>query len=153
MYQLFLFLTTRKDDNYVTTGKSGDFSCIRTPDGSDDDNSSNSNGNTASKKNEGAAVTAAALPLKKINWDYFFEIGAMIFFCAAGLFGGFPPHPSLALPGVYFWEVGSFFSVARSCHMLHRRKQGLEKEAILQRRKLSMEGVSSLRQHDRISNQ
>lgn len=53
------------------------------------------------------------VPLK-FNWDRFFELMAMIFFCGAGVFGGFPPHPSLALPGVYFWEVGSLFSVARS---------------------------------------
>ena len=65
----------------------------------------------------------------KLNWDRFLELWAMIFFCAAGVFGGFPPHPSLALPGVYFWEVGSLFSVARSCFMLYTRKQGLKAEA------------------------
>ena len=33
----------------------------------------------------------------------------------------FPPHPSLALPGVYFWEVGLLFSVARSVLLIRRR--------------------------------
>ena len=37
----------------------------------------------------------------------------------------FPPHPSLALPGVYFWEVGSLFSVARSVLLIRRRGRGL----------------------------
>jgi len=60
------------------------------------------------------------------RWDHFFELSAMIFFCAAGVFGGFPPHPSLALPGVYFWEVGSLFSVARSLLMMYRRDKGLK---------------------------
>lgn len=68
------------------------------------------------------------VPLK-LNLDRFFELCATIFFCAAGVFGGFPPHPSLALPGVYFWEVGSLFSVARSCLMLQRRKEGLKVQA------------------------
>lgn len=81
----------------------------------DDDNSNND------------TVTApVSLPPLKLNWDRFVELNAMIFFCAAGYFGGFPPHPSMALPGVYFWEVGSLFSVARSVLMMHRRKQGLD---------------------------
>lgn len=65
----------------------------------------------------------------KLSWDRFFELNAMIFFCAAGYFGGFPPHPHLALPGVYCWEVGSLFSVARSFCMLNARKQGLKAQA------------------------
>jgi len=65
----------------------------------------------------------------KLNWDRCLELGATTFFCAAGVFGGFPPHPSLALPGVYFWEVGSLFSVARSCLMVHSRKVGLKAQA------------------------
>lgn len=68
------------------------------------------------------------VPLK-FNWDRCLELGAITFFCAAGVFGGFPPHPSLALPGVYFWEVGSLFSVARSCLMVHSRKEGLKAQA------------------------
>jgi hypothetical protein len=65
----------------------------------------------------------------KLNWDRFYEIWAMIGFCVAGSFGGFPPHPSLALPGVYFWMVGSLFAVARSFHMLYLRRQGLRAQA------------------------
>lgn len=72
----------------------------------------------------------ATLPPLKFSWDRFFELGAMIFFCAAGLFGGFPPVPALALPGVYFWEVGSLFSVSRSFVMVHERKQGLKAQAL-----------------------
>mmetsp|Transcript_8677 Transcript_8677/g.21163 ORF Transcript_8677/g.21163 Transcript_8677/m.21163 type:complete len:350 (+) Transcript_8677:25-1074(+) len=68
-------------------------------------------------------------PPLKFSWDRFFELNAMIFFCAAGYFGGFPPHPLLALPGVYCWEVGSLFSVARSFCMLHARRQGLKAQA------------------------
>lgn len=60
------------------------------------------------------------------NWDRCFELGAMVFFCAAGWFGGFPPHPAWALPGQYFWEVGSLFGVARSMVMIHRRREGLK---------------------------
>ena len=66
----------------------------------------------------------------KFNWDRCFELCATTFFCAAGVFGGFPPHPSLALPGVYFWEVGSLFGLARSCHMVHRRNQGLKAQTV-----------------------
>ena len=62
----------------------------------------------------------------KINWDRFLELSATTFYCAAAVFGGFPPHPSLALPGVYFWEVGSLFSLARSFFMLYQRNQGLK---------------------------
>lgn len=65
-------------------------------------------------------------PPLKLNWDRLFELCAMIFFCAAGVFGGFPPHPSLALPGQYFWEVGSLFSVARSLLMIQKRNRGLK---------------------------
>jgi len=68
----------------------------------------------------------------KLNWDRCFELGAMIFFCAAGVFGGFPPHPSWALPGQYFWEVGSLFAVARSIVMIHRRKKGLKRKEVFE---------------------
>lgn len=71
-------------------------------------------------------------PLKplKLSWDRTFELFAMIFFIAAAVFGGFPPHPSHVLPGVYFWEVGSLFSVARSFVMVHNRKCGLKAQAM-----------------------
>ena len=62
----------------------------------------------------------------KFNWDRCFELWAMIFFCLAGVFGGFSPSDHLKLFGVYCWEVGSLFGVARSFLMLHRRRQGLK---------------------------
>eukprot|EP00751_Fragilariopsis_kerguelensis_P032781 CAMPEP_0170967454 /NCGR_PEP_ID=MMETSP0735-20130129/42592_1 /TAXON_ID=186038 /ORGANISM="Fragilariopsis kerguelensis, Strain L26-C5" /LENGTH=350 /DNA_ID=CAMNT_0011386135 /DNA_START=59 /DNA_END=1111 /DNA_ORIENTATION=- len=62
-----------------------------------------------------------------LNLDRCFELGAMIFFCAAAIFGGFPPHPSLALPGVYCWIVGSFFGLARSFLLMYERFQKLQK--------------------------
>jgi len=69
-------------------------------------------------------------PLKqKLRLDRCLELLAIFFFCAAGLFGGFPPHPSLALPGVYFWGVGSLLCVARSFLMVYDRNQGLKAEA------------------------
>ncbi len=84
------------------------------------------------------------------RWDRFFELSAMVFFCAAGVFGGFPPHPSLALPGVYFWEVGSLFAVARSILMMHRRNVGLKS---LQQKNLADNiAKSSLRRHRGIIN-
>ena len=64
-------------------------------------------------------------PQLRLHWDRALELSATAFFCAAGVFGGFPPHPSLALPGVYFWEVGSLFSVARSVLLIRRRGRGL----------------------------
>ena len=75
--------------------------------------------------------TETSLPQLKFNWDRCLELFATTFFCAAGVFGGFPPHPAFALPGVYFWEVGSLFSVARSCLMVYRRSQGLKAEAVV----------------------
>ena len=83
------------------------------------DNSSNNNNNNESSQS----------PLKlKLRLDRCLELLAIIFFCAAGLFGGFPPHPSLALPGVYFWGVGSLLCVARSFLMLYDRNQVLKAE-------------------------
>jgi len=70
-------------------------------------------------------------PMNEFNWDRCLELSATFFFCAAGVFGGFAPHPSLALLGVYFWEVGSCFSVARSFFMIHKRNQGLQNEKAL----------------------
>ncbi len=88
------------------------------------------------------------LPLK-FNWDRCFELGAMIFFCAAGAFGGFPPHPSLALPGQYFWEVGSLFSVARSVVMIRRRKEGLKQLQLQMQKKTTSK--STLRKYSKLN--
>ena len=101
------------------------------------DDVENSNGSTSSSDNNEDGEKHAqfhqtqtqSIPLK-FNWDRCFELSAMIFFCAAGAFGGFPPHPSLALPGQYFWEVGSLFSVARSIVMIRRRREGLKQKQL-----------------------
>ena len=69
-------------------------------------------------------------PPLKLSWDRVFELLAMVFFCAAAVFGGFPPHPSHVLPGVYFWEVGSLFSVARSFVMVRDRREGLKAQTM-----------------------
>lgn len=110
LYQVYLFLRRKGScrSRMSATKLCGTSSAIDS--GTDDDD-------------DEAEKTPAPL---KISWDRFFELNAMIFFCAAGYFGGFAPHPSLFLPGVYCWEVGSLFSVARSFCMLNARKEGLK---------------------------
>ena len=116
-YQLILYLLAKIGVRSTNEANESSSSSATIPVGTDD--------NTSSSKDEKEAPVSATLS-KIIFWDWIFELGAMFFFCAAGVFGGVPPHPSLALPGVYFWEVGSFFSVARSFSMVSKRNEILK---------------------------
>ena len=112
-YQLILYLLAKMG---VTSKKEESESSSTTIPAGTDDNIS---------QKEETALESPTLT-KILFWDWIYELGAMFFFCAAGVFGGFPPHPSLALPGVYFWEVGSLFSVARSFSMISKRNELLK---------------------------
>ena len=60
---------------------------------------SKSNSNTEDNKTNISEVEPL-LPQLKLNRDRCLELFATTFFCAAGVFGGFPPHPSLAPEGL-----------------------------------------------------
>ena len=119
VYKLFVFLFKEKNsngpDSSISNLKKGETSL---PSSNDTSSESSTDKIDDNNKKEGM----------KFNWDCLFESGAILFYCGAALFGGFPPHPSAALPGVYFWEVGSLCSFARTLLMVQRRKQGLRSQ-------------------------
>ena len=123
LYQVFLFLTAEGScrSRVSATKLFGSSSTTRVD--------SNINSNTDDSSSN-ISETEPSLPQLKLNWDRCLELFATTFFCAAGIFGGFPPHPSLDLPGVYFWLVGSLFSLARTFLMVYHRYQGLKAEAV-----------------------
>jgi hypothetical protein len=126
LYQVFLFLTRGGScrSRIGATKLCGSSSTTSVDSNLTADNNNSNNNNSNSNETE------TSLLQLKLNWDRCLELFAMTFFCAAGVFGGFPPHPSLALPGVYFWLVGSLFSMAGAFLMVYHRNQGLKAGAV-----------------------
>jgi hypothetical protein len=126
LYQVFLFLTRGGScrSRIGATKLCGSSSTTSVDSNLTADNNNSNNNNSNSNETE------TSLLQLKLNWDRGLELFAMTFFCAAGVFGGFPPHPSLALPGVYFWLVGSLFSMAGAFLMVYHRNQGLKAGAV-----------------------
>ena len=113
LYQAFLFL--RRGGSCISRmrvsqviGSPSDMTC---------DTSSGAYKITSSEDSEVPAFP----PALKLNLNRPFELCAMFFVFAEGVFRGFIPHPSLALLVQHFWEFGSLFSASQSLLMIQKR--------------------------------